>query len=67
MNDLNNNPTLATPDWSDALDAMNIGTDVDLVSDELEDRFNAGNASTASTAGTLTGCWGTASSICSLF
>ena len=40
-------------------------TDLDLFSDELEDRFNAGIGSSASSVGTAGSCFSTASSICS--
>ena len=40
--------------------------EVDLFSDELEDRFNAGSVSTASSASSFGGTWGSASTYCSL-
>ncbi len=46
----------------DATDVEN----VDLFADELEDRFNAKDLSSVSTASTIGGCWGTASTACSL-
>lgn len=41
--------------------------ELDLFSEELEDRFNAGTVSSASTASSLGGTYSTASTYCSLF
>lgn len=47
----------------DATDVEN----VDLFADELEDRFNAKDLSTASTAASIGTCFGSVSTACSMF
>jgi len=45
----------------------NFNGELDLFSEELEDRFNAGTVSSASTASSLGGTYSTASTYCSIF
>jgi len=44
-----------------------IDDDLDLFSDELEDRFNAGSVSSTSTLSSLGSCISTASTNCTIF
>jgi hypothetical protein len=57
INNLNTDP-------ANTLELHDLNTDVDLFSDELEDRFNAGIVSTASTVSTAIS---TVSTICSAY
>jgi len=48
------------------VEQMEITDQLDLFSEEMEDRFNADLGSTFSTASTALSCWGTASSFCTV-
>jgi len=48
------------------VEEVEIANQLDLFSEEVEDRFNANLGSSFSTASTLTSCWGSLSSACTI-
>jgi len=48
------------------VEEMEVALQLDLFSDEIEDRFNADAGSTFSTSSTALSCWGTLSSLCTV-
>lgn len=47
--------------------ASNESNDAELFAEDMEDRFNAKAVSSGATASSVTGTWGTLSTVCSIF